>query len=162
MTTHGGARNRSGPAPDPASARSEAKGFKLTALPAEGYQGPIPDWPLADPEPRELHWWAWAWRTPQAAAWALPSQDWRVPIVAAWCQVFARVERHESPAALYAQLHRLGDQVGLTTAGLREIGWQVAVDELAAIRPPVPMGVIIPAPAYDPRAELRAQGGPGV
>lgn len=157
----GGARgHRTGPLPDPGSARSERRGLKVTALPAEGFQGPAPAFPLPDPGPRELHWWAWAWRTPQAAAWALPSQSWRVPIVAQWVRMFTRCEDPGAPASLYAQLHRLGDQVGLTTAGLREIGWQVAVDELAAVRREPVRGPA--AVAYDPREELRAQGGPGV
>jgi hypothetical protein len=33
---------------------------------------------------------------------------------------------------LLSQLHRFADQVGLTTAGLAEMGWRVAVDEVAA------------------------------
>ena len=83
--------------------------------------------------------------------------------MAQWCRVFARCEDPEVIPGVLVQLHRLGDQVGLTTAGLREIGWQVATDELAAIRQPVPMGIVIGgSPAYDPRAELRAQGGAGV
>jgi hypothetical protein len=32
---------------------------------------------------------------------------------------------------MYGQLHRFADQVGLTTAGLAEMGWAVAVDEVA-------------------------------
>jgi hypothetical protein len=80
--------------------------------------------------------------------------------VAQWVRVFVRCEDAQVSPGVLVQLHRLGDQVGLTTAGLREIGWAVATDELAAIRHPVPMGVVIGGdPAYDPRAELRAQGG---
>jgi len=155
----GGARgHRTGPAPDPNSERSERRGFKPTALPAEGYQGPVPPFPLNHQSPREAHWWAWAWRTPQAAAWALPSQAWRAPIVAQWCRVFARCEDAEVSPGVLVQLHRLGDQVGLTTAGLRELGWAVAADELAEIRRPAPPA----GQGYDPRAELRAQGGAGV
>lgn len=154
----GGARgHRTGPPPDPTSGRSERRGFKVTALPAEGYQGPIPPFPLTHQSPRESHWWEWAWRTPQAAAWAMPSQAWRVPIVAQWCRVFARCEEPEVSPGVLVQLHRLGDQVGLTTAGLREIGWSVATDELAERREPATP----PGPAYDPRQEFRAQGGAG-
>jgi hypothetical protein len=151
----GGARNRSGPPPDPTSGRSEARGYKVAALPAEGYAGPIPQWPLSYPHPRELHWWTWAWRTPQACAWAMPSQAWRAPIVAQWCRVFTRCEDPQVIPGVLVQLHRLGDQIGLTTAGLREMGWAVAMDELAERREvPAPVG-----PVYDPRGELKAQGG---
>ncbi len=147
----GGARNRSGPPPDPNSARSEARGYKLAALPPEGYRGPIPDFPLVNPTTREYEWWAWAWRTPQACAWSRPSQSWRIPIVGQWVRVFTRCEDHGAPASLFGQLHRLGDQVGLTTAGMHELGWTVAVDELAERRkPPAPAG-----PVYNPRQEYR-------
>lgn len=36
----GGERNRSGPQADPNSGRSERRGFRLDALPAEGHKGP--------------------------------------------------------------------------------------------------------------------------
>ena len=127
----GGARNRSGPAPSEDSGRSERRGFKLTALPAEGYQGPIPDWPLPKQSEREEQLWQWAWRTPQACAWALPSESWRGQMVARWVRQAARCEGDEASAADHGQLHRYADQVGLTTAGLREMGWKVAVDEVA-------------------------------
>jgi hypothetical protein len=85
----------------------------------------------------------------------MPSQAWRQPIVAQWCRIFARCEDPVVSPAVLVQLHRLGDQVGLTTAGLREIGWTVAMDELAERRePPAQAG-----PRYDPRDEFKAQGG---
>jgi hypothetical protein len=42
-----------------------------------------------------------------------------------------RCEDPEAPASLLAQLHRFADQIGMTTAGLAEMGWKVAVDEVA-------------------------------
>ena len=95
----GGARNRSGPTADPNSGRSDARGYSLTALPAEGYDGPAPEFPLmsrrvmrwvhedksryqvVDEETtevvtnRELELWEWAWSTPQACAWSMPSES---------------------------------------------------------------------------------------
>ena len=62
----GGARNRSGPSPDPSSGRSDARGYSLTALPSEGYSGPVPPFPLPVPAARELELWAEAWASPQA------------------------------------------------------------------------------------------------
>ena len=32
---------------------------------------------------------------------------------------------------MLGQLHRFADQVGMTTAGLAEMGWAVAVDEVS-------------------------------
>ena len=131
--TSGGRRNRNHK-PVEGSARSDARGFTLTALPAEGFRGPVPDWPLPVPLERELEVWEWAWRTPQACAWSLPSESWRARTVALWVRVSVRCEDADAPASLFAQLHRLADQVGLTTAGLTEMGWKVAVDEVAAQR----------------------------
>ena len=135
----GGARNRSGPPPQEGSARSDARGYSLTALPAEGFDGPVPEWPLPPRDDslfaaRELELWEWAWRTPQACAWALPSERWRTQTVARWVRQAVLCESHEAKAADHAQLHRYADQVGLTTAGLREMGWKVAVDEVGAAR----------------------------
>lgn len=173
----GGARNRSGPAPVEGSARSDARGYSLGALPAEGFSGPVPVWPLprrqvwlsmrSDGESwrerdkgaedavaaREAELWEWAWRTPQACAWSLPSEAWRVQTVARWVRQAVLCESHEAKAADHAQLHRYADQVGLTTAGLREMGWKVAVDEVAAKRSARPAA----APVKRER-RLRASG----
>lgn len=135
----GGARNRSGPQADPRSGRSDARGYSLKALPAEGYAGEVPDFPLPtalDEETslREAQVWEDAWRTPQACAWSLPSERWRIPTVALWVRVKVRCENVLAPATLYGQMHRLADQIGMTTAGLAEMGWTVAVDELGTRR----------------------------
>ena len=127
----GGARNRSGPQADPNSQRSERRGFTLTALPAEGYDGPAPAFPLPDPSERELELWAWVWTTPQACAWSLPSERWRTRQVAMWVRLSVVCESPEVGASHLAQLHRFADQIGMTTAGLAEMGWKVAVDEVA-------------------------------
>ena len=144
--TSGGARNRSGPRFDPLSARSDRRGVSLAALPSEGYRGVVPAFPLmprvlADDEAlsalvaeREAELWAWAWRTPQACAWSLPSEAWRARTVAMWVRVSVRCEKRDAPATLFGQLHRFADQIGLTTAGLAEMGWKVAVDEVAVRR----------------------------
>ena len=130
----GGARNRSGPNADPNSGRSDQRGFKLTALPAEGYSGPVPDFSLPEPTPRELEVWAEAWSTPQACAWSLPSERWRIRTVAMWVRLSVRCEAPDAGAAHLAQLHRFADQIGMTTAGLAEMGWSVATDALAEKR----------------------------
>ena len=129
--SRGGARNRSGPPADPSSQRSERRGYSLTALPAQGYGGPVPDFPLPGPSDRELEVWEQAWRTPQACAWSMPSESWRVRTVALWARLTVRCEDPEASASLLGQLHRFADQIGMTTAGLAEMGWRVAVDEVA-------------------------------
>ena len=128
----GGARNRSGPPANEQSERSDRRGFKLTALPAQGYTGPVPDFPLPSPTSRELEVWQWAWQTPQACAWSMPSEAWRVHTVGLWVRTKVRCEADDAGAALLGQLHRFADQIGMTTAGLAEMGWKVAVDEVGA------------------------------
>lgn len=129
--SRGGARNRSGPKASETSERSERRGYSLTALPAEGYGGPLPEFPLPDPTTRELDVWERAWRTPQACAWSMPSESWRIRTVAMWVRLSVRCEEADAPAALLGQLHRFADQIGMTTAGLAEMGWKVAVDQVA-------------------------------
>lgn len=131
----GGSRNRSGPPKQEGSGRSDAAGYTLTALPAEGFHGDVPDWPLAvQPSSAELAAWEWAWSTPQACAWSLPSESWRVPFVAQWARLHVRCSEPDAPGNLFSSLFRLEDRIGFSTAGLAEMGWKVAVDETAAKR----------------------------
>lgn len=154
----GGARNRSGPSADPDSGRSDRRGYSLTALPAEGYDGPVPDFPLPrravyrwefedkrrfqvldldateEVRDRELELWAWVWRTPQACAWSMPSESWRLLTVAMWVRTFVVCEGSDATAADKGSLHRFADQIGMTTAGLAEMGWRVAVDQVGEKR----------------------------
>src|SRR5690606_25985695 len=71
----GGARIKSGPARDPHSGRTERAGITYTRLPAEGYTGKAPKFPLPEPTAREHQVWRELWTTPQAAAWA--KEKWR-------------------------------------------------------------------------------------
>ncbi|GIG27175.1 hypothetical protein [Cellulomonas denverensis] len=150
--TRGGARNRSGPQADPKSGRSDRRGFSLTALPNEGYRGEAPDFPLPPAvvifeyfedkqkvrevdqgasesrREREAELWEWAWRTPQAAAWA--RESWRWQTVAMWVRTSAICESPEATAADKNALHRFADQIGMTPAGLKENGWAIAAAEI--------------------------------
>lgn len=152
----GGSRNRSGPPADPNSGRSDQRGYSLTALPAEGYSGPVPNFPLPDASVRELEVWAQAWTTPQACAWSLPSEAWRIRTVAMWVRLTVRCESPEAGAALLGQLHRFADQIGMTTAGLAEMGWRVAVDETATKRSEKPAAK--PASSRNRMALVKADG----
>ncbi len=128
----GGARNRSGPQPDENSLKSAKIGYSLQALPAEGYPGEAPVFPLPDQTDREAEVWRQAWRTPQACAWS--SQSWRWPTVALWVRWSVRMEDPEAGAALGNVVVRLADQIGMTPAGLKENGWKIAADEVSAKR----------------------------
>ena len=149
-----GGHARSGPPIDPNSGRSERRGIKFTALPASGYDGPVPDWPLplrecfmlVDKLPipdarrteqvadREAALWAWAWSTPQAWAWSQPSESWRLHTIAMWVRTYVLCESSEATAADKGSLHRFADQIGMSPAGLKENGWVIAKDELGEKR----------------------------
>ena len=129
MMARGGARNRSGPPADPKSLKS-AKTRAFTALPAEGYGGDVPDFPLPDPTGRELEVWAEAWRSPQAVKWAV--EPWRHRTVAMWVRVSVACEDREVSASLLGQVHRFADQIGMTPAGLVENGWTITATVEAA------------------------------
>lgn len=133
MTSGGHAR--SGPAPDPNSLKSAKRGLVYTALPSEGYAGEVPEFPLptvVGRGARELALWAWAWRTPQASAWF--AQPWRWYSVALWVRTAVICESADATAADKNSLHRFADQIGLTPAGLKENGWKIAADQVAAKR----------------------------
>ena len=169
--TSGGARNRSGPQADPRSGRSDSRGVSYVALPAAGFDGEAPAWPLprravffesvvdgkivrefdqaateavAD---RELVLWAWAWSTPQAWAWSQPAEAWRLMTIAMWVRTYVVCESSDAKAADKASLHRFADQIGITPAGLKENGWQVVAGPVA----------VAPTPAQGeaPRRERR-------
>ncbi|MDO5663558.1 MAG: hypothetical protein Q4G40_12745, partial [Brachybacterium sp.] len=147
------------PQADPTSGRSERRGIKMSALPADGYDGELPKWPLprrevfdketdedgrqvkvfnkaltARVQKREAELWAWAWSTPQAWAWAQPSEAWRLMTIAMWVRTYVLCESAEATAADKGSLHRFADQIGMTPAGLKENGWAIAVDEVGARR----------------------------
>jgi hypothetical protein len=128
----GGARNRSGPQADPNSGRSDRRGYKLDALPSEGYKGAVPDFPLPDSIDRELEIWAELWATPQACAWSV--QSWRWLNVADLVRLQVRAEARDAPVNIATVVRQLRADLGLTPAGLKENGWAIAADELAAKR----------------------------
>lgn len=154
--TSGGARNRSGPKASESSGRSDRRGYSLTALPSQGFDGEIPPFPLPRRDvfrkewneagksvqifdkaeadrvaARELDLWEWLWRTPQACAWSMPSESWRLNTIALYARTFVICESGDATAADKGSLHRFADQIGMTTAGLAEMGWKIAVDEVA-------------------------------
>ncbi|WP_284294542.1 hypothetical protein [Luteimicrobium album] len=80
---------------------------------------------------REAELWEWAWRTPQAAAWA--REPWRWQTVAMWVRTFVVCEGDEATAADKGSVHRFADQIGLTPAGLKENGWAIAAAQIEPV-----------------------------
>ena len=152
--TSGGARLRSGPNPDPYSAKSERRGYSLAALPNQGFSGKIPTYPLArfmvikqaDDDvqsddaatalfaKRERYFWKKLWRTPQAFAWSLPQFAFLEIDVALYCRQLAICETSAATASDRSLLPRYADRIGLSVAGLAALGWKIMPDQVAEKR----------------------------
>lgn len=178
----GGARNRSGPQKDPSSAKSQKLGLSFDQLPAEGRNGQPPlEWPLGKPrvyieemengkpvkvldvdataerEEAELDLWDEVWTYPQAAAWE--RDRWRWNVVALYVRTFLVCAGPEAKAADKASLHRFGDQLGLTPAGLRENGWEIVRDQVSEKRSQKPAGKTGQMSARERRLKAVANAG---
>ena len=105
----GGARTRSGPAPDPEALRRERDAGEWTILPAEGRQGATPDWPLTDQDLREAELWARLWKMPQALMWERYGQELEVAL---YVRRLAEAETRESSVALSTLVRQLADARG--------------------------------------------------
>ncbi|MCU1640899.1 MAG: hypothetical protein JWN03_1174 [Nocardia sp.] len=71
-----------------------------------------------------------------------------------------RAELADATAADATAMRQLGDQVGLTPAGLKENGWCIAVDEVGQART-VAAEKVAPAPPSAPVRRLRSMPGGG-
>jgi hypothetical protein len=120
-----------GPAPS-ANPRRRNVRPDSTTLPASGYAGEIPEWPLAVPmDIGEEVAWRSLWRSPQAAAWA---QLAIVRTVARYCRVLVASEVPGAPATYLTEVRQLEDRLGLTAMSMLRLRWVVSTDELGAAR----------------------------
>ena len=129
MTTHGGARTRSGPAPDPNSGRSEKRGW--TDLPASGRTGEAPEWPLTEPTPRERVLWDRWWRKPEALIW---EKDGSADYVALTVRMFAEAEVERASAENRKTVRMMMADLYLTRDAKDRAGFRVVGDEIATKR----------------------------
>jgi hypothetical protein len=121
----GGARVVSGPPPDPNALRrnrpSDRSGW--TTLPAEGRQGPVPEWPLVSPADRELELWKDHWSRPQAVMWEELGQELEV---AMYVRCFAEAERIDGRIDIKKLARQYMDSLGLSVQGMQRNRWKVA------------------------------------
>lgn len=118
----GGARSRSGPAPDPTALRRERDAGEWTILPAEGREGVAPEWPLTEPSEREADLWESLWRKPQALMWERFGQEVEVALYA---RRLAEAEEPKSFVNLSTLVRQMSDSLGLTTPGMRANRWRI-------------------------------------
>lgn len=110
----------------------------MIELPLEGYQGPIPDWPLVEGSAAELQRWETVWRTAQAAQWVRMHID---LTVARYVRLVLTVEAETANNIATAQtlntVTALEDRLGLSPKALQNLAWKIVDDEVAERRAPV-------------------------
>lgn len=154
--TSGGARGRSGPAPDPNAFRRDRAGDATwTVLPLEGFQGDVPEFPLeriacfdiyyvdkqrvkefdadatAARMDREISLWESLWRKPQAFMWAKLGLEYEV---AAYVRAFIESTGPDSNSGLKTAALRMAAEIGLSLPGMGSLRWKFSEDELSAKR----------------------------
>ncbi|WP_298745272.1 hypothetical protein [uncultured Microbacterium sp.] len=147
----GGARARSGPAPDPNSFRSMDR--EWVELPAGGFAGEVPEFPLpraiqfstffedgkkvtekdddetASVWDAELELWAELWSKPQAAAWSSLGLKFQV---AAYVRAFLESVKADAVSGMKTAVLRMETELGLSIAGMRSNGWRISDGTAAA------------------------------
>ena len=132
--TSGGARNRSGPAPDPRALRRDRQDDAgWVTLPADGYKGDVPDFPLSGALGAELELWEKLWRKPQAAMWAELGLDYEV---AAYVRAFLKATGPEASPNLMVAIYRGSAEIGLSLPGMHGLRWKIATSVGEIDRPP--------------------------
>ena len=117
----GGARARSGPAPDPNSYRSENKDW--VDLPAAGWQGKVPAWPLpGGMSDAEVDMWGEMWRKPQAQQWAAFGVEMQV---AAYVRVFLESIEPGANSPIKTVARQLDNELGVSIAPMLALGWRI-------------------------------------
>lgn len=150
----GGARARSGPAPTSGprershKAKADSQGW--VTLPADGRDGPLPAWPLANPSDREMELWERLWETPQAVMWERLGMDFEV---ASYVRLLVRAEAPRSSAIVWGQVKQFAESLGLSVSGMQRNRWTVAAGVEADEDGPAPSAVS-PVASLDERLRL--------
>lgn len=128
----GGARVNSGPLPkDPAARRRRNLPAQTSrVLPAEGYQGPLPEWPLGRCTKSVASVWERLWRKPQAAAWVDLGYEFTVARLA--LLMVQAVKPGVLPAIL-SEVRQIEDRLGLNPAAMQRLRWEVDGGEQADV-----------------------------
>lgn|ERR1044072_1488848 len=133
----GGARARSGPAPDPNALRRDRPSDRdgWVTLPAEGRVGDPPPWPLSGQSEREAELWVSEWARPQAVQWEATGA---VLEVALYVRRLVEAEKPDAATNLGTLVKQLMEGLGISQDGLAKRRWRIAVDEVAAKRDDAP------------------------
>ena len=119
----GGARARSGPAPDPNALRRDRDGESWTTLPAEGRKGRAPKWPLTKASKRETEIWRREWKRPQAVVWQRNGQEIEV---AMYVRNLVEAEKPDAPKGKRDLVRQGQEALGISLPGLHRNRWKIA------------------------------------
>ena len=118
----GGARARSGPAPDPNALRRDRDGDGWKTLPAKGRQGKAPKWPLSKPTTRETTLWRAEWKRPQAIEWDRNGQEIEVAL---YVRALVAAEKRDAPTNARTLVRQFQEGLGLSVPGLARNNWKI-------------------------------------
>jgi len=151
-----GGHARSGPAPDPNALRRDRAGDGAwVTLPAEGFNGDAPKFPLEKISVYDIYWvdkkrvkefdvsgtealheremdlWCALWKKPQAFMWAKLGLEYEV---AAYVRAFIESTSAESNSGLKTAALRMAAEIGLSLPGMHSLRWKFSEDELGSRR----------------------------
>lgn len=118
----GGARARSGPAPDPQALRRDRDADSWVTLPAEGRKGKPPAWPLSARSKRETTLWNREWKRPQAVEWERNGQEVEVAL---YVRSLVAAERLDAPTNLRTLVKQQQEALGISLPGLARNRWRI-------------------------------------
>jgi hypothetical protein len=123
-----------GPVPKPADQRVRRNPtIAMQQLPAEGYSGPVPDWPFEDHTRAELKRWRRLWSTPQAFMWA---QNDMTDLVARYVRNCLTIESGAASVALAyitAEVRQQEDRLGRSPLALMRLRWEISPTSVASV-----------------------------
>lgn len=124
-----------GPLSNPNAVRYPTKTTKIQ-LPAGGYQGEIPDWPLVEATMPELERWERLWRTPIAALWAPMSIE---TTIARYVRIALLAEDSDQATSvamsnIKGEARQLEKELGIGPSALQRLNCEIASDEVAERR----------------------------
>ena len=102
-------------------------------MPAEGFSGDVPEFPLGSASPQEVELWADLWRKPQAVMWDRMCSH---RTVARYAFLLSVVEdpTRDVQAAILGEVRQLEQQLGVTPKAMRDLRWEIVADEVAERR----------------------------
>jgi len=129
----GGARARSGPPADPTALRRDRKDDAgWVVLPAAGFAGSVPDFPLPAALDAEVDLWEKLWRKPQGEMWSQHGLEFEV---AAYVRAFIESVQPEATAGLKTAVLRMAAEIGLSLPGMHGLRWKIAESVADTARP---------------------------